>query len=168
MRLPPVPPLRGVIVFTLIALLLASAAAAQKRPAKEPWKAPARAARKANPHAADAASLKAGKAVYNAECADCHGRSGAGDGPGARDLKSAVPPLTRPEVWRQSDGELFWKLSTGRGDMPGFDDMLSDDERWHAVNYARATFAPKTGNGEGAEVAGERQHAGAPRAEGKR
>ena len=163
MLVPLVPPLRGIVVSTLITLLLlASVAAAQKRPAKDEWKAPARAARKANPHAADAASLKAGKTVYAAECADCHGKGGAGDGPGARDLESAVPSLTKPEIWRQSDGELFWKLSTGRGDMPGFDDMLGEDERWHVVNYARATFAPKNG-GNGADVAGQRQ-----RAEGKR
>ena len=59
---------------------------------------------------------------------------------GARDLKSQVPALTNPEIWRQSDGALFWKISTGRADMPGFEDMLSEEQRWHVVNYLRATF----------------------------
>ena len=128
------------------------------------WKAPPRAARKANPVAADAASVKAGRVVYIAECLDCHGRRGAGDGKGARDLESKVPDLNDPSVWRQSDGELFWKLSTGRGDMPGFEDTLAEEKRWHVLNYCRATFGPRdAGGGESAESAGQRQ-----RREGKR
>jgi mono/diheme cytochrome c family protein len=132
--------------FVLIALLASlpyvAAPAAETEANANEWKAPARAARKKNPYPADAASLKAGKTVYAAECADCHGDRGAGDGPGARDLKSPVPDLARPDVWRQTDGELFWKLSTGRRDMPGFDDMLTEEQRWQVITYARAALAP--------------------------
>jgi mono/diheme cytochrome c family protein len=126
---------------------------------KGEWKAPARAARKANPFPADAASLKAGKVVYIAECVDCHGRRGAGDGAGTKDLKSKVPPLTNPDIWRQSDGALFWKISSGHGDMPRFEDMLSDEKRWHVLNYARATFAPATSDEAEAAAQGQRREA---------
>ena len=114
---------RGVLVlFTAFAMVagLAAGAVAQRRPVKDrgEWKAPARAARKANPVAADAASIKAGKALYAAECLDCHG---------------------------------------GRGDMPGFDDMLSEEERWHVLNYARATFAPADKADDAATVASQKR-----------
>src|SRR5688572_4498784 len=98
---------RVLILSTTFVILtgLAAGAVAQRRPAKDrgEWTAPARAARKANPFPADAASLKAGKALYAAECLDCHGSRGAGDGPGARDLKSPVPDLSKPDLWRPTD-----------------------------------------------------------------
>lgn len=149
--------LRVLTVFTSLVLLAslryAAAPAAEAKANADEWKAPARAARKKNPYPAEAASLKAGKTVYAAECADCHGDRGAGDGPGARDLKSPVPDLSRPDVWRQTDGELFWKLSTGRRDMPGFDDMLTEAQRWQVITYARAALAPRaTGEGAGRAV----------------
>jgi mono/diheme cytochrome c family protein len=156
------------IVFTSFSLLdalclAASAPRAGSEKDRGEWKAPARAARKPNPLPADAASLKAGKVVYIAECVDCHGRRGAGDGPGTKDLKSKVPPLTNPDIWRQSDGALFWKISTGRGDMPGFEDMLGDEKRWQVLNYARATFGPRATADEGADVAAQKQRPEAKR-----
>ena len=156
---------RIVIVFTLFVSLVSYArpGAGQRKTPKDggEWKAPARAARKKNPYPADAASLKAGRTVYVAECTDCHGRRGAGDGPGARDLKTKVPDLAKAYIWQQSDGELFWKISAGRGDMPGFDDMLDEDQRWRVLTYARTTFGQR--QGDDANAASARQ---AP--EGKR
>ncbi len=141
---------RKVTVITIITVTALSglsllASAAERKSAKPPseWKAPARAARKKNPVEPVKASLEAGKKVYAAECADCHGPRGAGDGPGARELKGAIPSLADAEIWEQTDGELFWKLSTGRGDMPGFDDMLDEEDRWHVLNYVRAAFGTK-------------------------
>jgi mono/diheme cytochrome c family protein len=134
-------------IFALTLCLCIADAGAEKRAGKakdgDAWEVPARAGRKKNPLAADRTSVAAGRKVWVAECADCHGNRGAGDGPGARDLKTRVPDLAAAAVWRQTDGALFYKLSTGRGDMPGFDDMLSEEERWHVLNYARATFAPR-------------------------
>ena len=130
------------IVFAGITIVVPSSADGKGKDAG-PWEVPARAARKKNPVPADRKSLEAGKKVWVAECVDCHGGRGAGDGAGARDLKTPVPSLAVAPVWRQTDGALFYKLSKGRGDMPGFDDMLSEEERWHVLNYARATLAPR-------------------------
>jgi mono/diheme cytochrome c family protein len=148
-------------ITTIAALAVVTSADGRKSPKHaEEWKAPARAARKKNPVPVNKPSLEAGRKVYAAECADCHGPRGGGDGPGARDLKDPVPSLADARVWGQSDGELFWKLSTGRGDMPGFDDMLDDEDRWHVLNYARATFGGKSqaraGEGKDARVATSR------------
>jgi mono/diheme cytochrome c family protein len=133
------------IIISTVALcsLTAVVLAAEKAADKSEWKAPARAARKKNPVEPAKSSLDAGKKVYAAECADCHGPRGAGDGPGARELKEPIPSLADARVWGQTDGELFWKVSTGRGDMPGFDDMLEEEDRWHVVNYLRSAFGTK-------------------------
>jgi hypothetical protein len=42
-----------------------------------------------------------------------------------------------------TDGELFYWVSEGlRGTaMPAFRDLLSEEERWHVINFIR-TFAP--------------------------
>jgi mono/diheme cytochrome c family protein len=39
-----------------------------------------------------------------------------------------------------TDGEIFWKITTGRRPMPGFQNQLSDVQRWQLVNLLR-TFA---------------------------
>lgn len=122
-----------------------STSGAADKDAAAGWEAPARAARKKNPIPADERSVEAGRAVYVAECLDCHGKRGAGDGPGARDLSRKPPDLSDPRMGRQSDGAMFWKVSEGRKEMPGYDDLLSEQERWHVVNYLR-TLAPRKSN----------------------
>jgi len=108
----------------------------------EPWKAPARDARKKNPIAMSDSSVAAGKVVYLKECLSCHGTAGKGDGTAAKDLNPKPGDLSAAKMWDQTDGELFWKVTTGRKPMPTFETTLSDDQRWNVVNYAR-TLAPK-------------------------
>ncbi len=104
-------------------------------PASDDWQAPARAARKKNPIAADENSITAGKATFVKECLSCHGAAGKGDGPAAKDLTKSPGDLTTAKFWQQSDGAIFWKITEGRKPMPGFDQLLSEDQRWHVVNY---------------------------------
>jgi mono/diheme cytochrome c family protein len=40
-------------------------------------------------------------------------------------------------VQDQADGELFWKISEGRGAMVGWKLIISEEDRWHLVNYIR-------------------------------
>lgn len=100
---------------------------------KEEWKAPARAAAKKNPVAAEPASIGRGKAVYTAECASCHGNSGKGDGPGAKDLE--VTPGDMTKLGGQSDGALFWKITEGKKPMASFATKLTEQQRWDVINY---------------------------------
>ena len=144
-------PLRAITAAAVLSGLLAvaviewSGAAARAADAGtgEPWQAPARAARKKNPIAADERSVIAGKAVYAKECLSCHGEGGKGDGPAAKDLNPKPNDLTAAKVWEQTDGALFWKLTEGKKPMPAYDKLLPDDDRWHVINYIRGTFAPK-------------------------
>jgi mono/diheme cytochrome c family protein len=41
-----------------------------------------------------------------------------------------------PAVQRDTDGELFWKITNGRGAMPAWK-QLPETERWQIVNYIR-------------------------------
>ena len=105
------------------------------------WKAPARAAKKKNPVAADDKSIAAGKEVYIRQCLSCHGESGHGDGPAAKDLNPKPHNLGAPAVVEQTDGALFWKITEGKKPMPSFEKLINEDERWEVINYVR-TFAP--------------------------
>ena len=103
--------------------------------AQEHWEAPARASAKKSPVAADAASIGRGKAIYTAECASCHGNSGKGDGPSAKDLE--VSPGDMTKLGSHSDGALYWKITEGKKPMPSFAKKLTEPQRWDVVNYLR-------------------------------
>lgn len=100
------------------------------------WKAPASAKGVKNP-VDKAAGVKAGKSLFNTNCAMCHGNTGRGDGPAGAALKPKPENLTGKDVQRQADGELFWKISEGRGAMPPWK-SLSEKDRWSLVHYIRS------------------------------
>ena len=106
------------------------------------WTAPARAARKKNPVASDDASIAAGKQVYVQQCLSCHGETGKGDGPAAKDLDKKPGDLSSTKVQEQSDGALFWKITEGRKPMASFEKLLTEEQRWQTINYLRS-LAPK-------------------------
>lgn len=103
------------------------------------WKAPAAEAAKKNPE--KGVSDKTKKDVQT-QCTPCHGPSGKGDGPAAVALTPKPADWTSDRVQKESDGELFWKISTGRGPMPPWKDSIPEKERWEIVNYLR-TFKKK-------------------------
>ena len=79
-----------------------------------------------------------GKSLFDKHCKSCHGKEGYGDGPKAADLKGDLGDFSTAEYHKQTDGELFYKTTFGRDDMPEFAKKLPDDEdRWLIVNYMR-------------------------------
>jgi mono/diheme cytochrome c family protein len=87
-------------------------------------------------------TLEVGEALYQVQCAACHGESGAGDGPEAA---GAVPDLTDAIIAvERSPQALFETVSAGAGEaMPAFEETLSEDERWAVVDYVRTfTYQP--------------------------
>jgi cytochrome c peroxidase len=78
--------------------------------------------------------LDAGKAAFAAHCASCHGA----DGKGRASADAPAPDLTRAEMRRTSDPELFWLTGSGHAD-PGtsFESALSEVQRWQVVAYLR-------------------------------
>jgi mono/diheme cytochrome c family protein len=108
------------------------------------WTAPADAAKKPNPVKSDAAAIDAGKTVFTASCVACHGAAGKGDGPAAGALMPPPKDLSDPKITSQSDGELFWKISTGKNAMPAFGapNQLTETQRWQVIDYLRVLCPP--------------------------
>jgi mono/diheme cytochrome c family protein len=76
--------------------------------------------------------------LYEQKCVVCHGPTGGGDGPAAQLLTRKPADFTDAKrMSKVSDGELFWKVTTGHGDMPSWQAGLSDNERWLIVSYLR-------------------------------
>lgn len=92
-----------------------------------------------NPVPATPESVAAGKLLFNSQCAMCHGPKGDGKGDLAETLKLRVPSFRDAKVQAaRTDGDLFYVLTIGHGDMPGEgEDRLSADTRWNIVNYLR-------------------------------
>ena len=86
----------------------------------------------------DSENMAIGKSLYSKHCKACHGAEGYGDGTKARDLDGDLGDFSSKETQNQTDGALFYKISTGRDDMPNFTKKLhSDEDRWLIVNYMR-------------------------------
>jgi len=105
---------------------------------RKPWVAPARYAHKKNRVPADQASIDRGRQLYLKNCLSCHGLQGRGDGPAASGLDVHPGNLTDTKrMTAQSDGELYFKIRTGRRPMPTFRKTLKSKEIWDVVNYVR-------------------------------
>ena len=110
--------------------------AAQPSPGK--WIVPAKDQNKTNPIKADAESISIGKSLYKKHCLSCHGKTGIGDGPKAAQLDTSSGDFTLSAFQSQTDGSLFYKTREGKGDMPGYNKKIPDEEDiWHIVNYIR-------------------------------
>ena len=125
-------------VAVLFAVLIASALVAlSEEQSKQKWSAPAAEAQKKNPVAATESSLAAGRKIYSKTCAKCHGKTGDGDGPAVIELNIHPAKLSDPKLATESDGSLFWKVTTGKKPMPAYGKRLSETDRWNLVNYVR-------------------------------
>ena len=97
------------------------------------WKAPAEAKATKNP----VKGVGNAKKSIETNCVTCHGPNGKGDGPAAAALPPPKPAdWTSAKVAGESDGEIFWKISNGRGAMPPWK-HLPEKDRWEIVNYIR-------------------------------
>ena len=102
--------------------------------AQGPWVAPPEAKSLKNP----VKGVGDAKKAVETNCVTCHGASGHGDGPAAAALPPPKPAnWTSVAVQKQTDGEIFWKISNGRGAMPPWK-HLPEKERWEVVNYIRS------------------------------
>jgi mono/diheme cytochrome c family protein len=96
-----------------------------------------------NPIPRTSESEALGQTLYRRNCAKCHGLDGGGQGPSAHGFLSNPRKLY---VWfntdSSTDGYLFWYITYGRNDMPPWGLVLSEEERWHLVNYVKSMKQP--------------------------
>ncbi|MGH7392434.1 MAG: c-type cytochrome [Candidatus Rokuibacteriota bacterium] len=119
--------------IALAAVMLVAGAGVATVSAQAEWQAPADAKKMKNP------VKGVGNAKKNIEtnCVTCHGASGKGDGVAAAALPPPKPAdWTSAKVQKETDGELFWKISNGRGAMPPWK-HLPEKDRWEIINYIR-------------------------------
>ena len=85
-------------------------------------------------------SIFAGKKHFERQCTACHGPGGLGDGPAAKGLPKQPANLSEPHTALHTAGDIYWWLEHGiqLGGMPGFADVLGDEDRWDVINFLRA------------------------------
>jgi mono/diheme cytochrome c family protein len=120
--------------FAMVALLQAAWIAgltAESRQRDPSWVAPDRAASKPNPLAGRPELASGGRKIFEQRCAQCHGDDAQGT--------SRAPSLLSRRVQAETDGALFWKISSGdtRAGMPSFS-YLPAPERWQLVLHLRS------------------------------
>jgi mono/diheme cytochrome c family protein len=108
----------------------------------KPWPVPAAdKAIKAPVKLADKSVVDNGKELWAKHCKSCHGAKGIGDGPKSATLKSKIVSFSDPSFISQTDGEIYYKTSKGRDEMPAYEKKIPDaNDRWALVAYMR-TFA---------------------------
>lgn len=100
------------------------------------WIAPDSVLKTRNPYS-DQQAIEAGESLYQVYCWACHGETGFGDGAAGGAMGSQPANFHDDQVRSQPDGSLFWKISEGRGNMPPFRDVLSEEQRWQLVSFIR-------------------------------
>ncbi|HZD62473.1 MAG TPA: cytochrome c, partial [Xanthobacteraceae bacterium] len=104
-----------------------------------------------SPTGYSAASIVRGAELFATHCAACHGRRGRGDGPAGRFFRVKPSDLTADHVYDHTDGDLYWWITNGIGDvMPPLGAALEDDARWNVIDFVRANAdAARLGRADG-------------------
>ena len=104
---------------------------------QEEWIVPEKYVSMTNPTDPDV-DKSIGKSLYSKQCKSCHGKEGYGDGNKADEVEGDLGDFSSEDFQAQTDGELFYKTTIGRDDMPEYTKKMPDDEdRWLIVNYLR-------------------------------
>ena len=96
------------------------------------WEAPAEASAMENSRDYTLENVKIGRNLYILNCKSCHGD------PGKNNPLALVPlpvDMASERMQANSEGELFYKITAGRGVMPPFENTLSEEERWDLINF---------------------------------
>jgi len=91
-----------------------------------------------NPLPADAGSRARGEEAYGFYCIHCHGPTGDGYGTVGQSFSPRPADLGSAQVQRQSDGELFGKISLGYKRHPPLAYTVPENDRWAVINYLRS------------------------------
>lgn len=101
-----------------------------------PWQVTAEHADKTNPLKIEPKNLALGRNIFKRSCVACHGEKADGKG------LILSTSLIDSAFQKQSDGVVYFKITTGRDKMPPFAAMLKEDEIWSVINYLRVLVDP--------------------------
>jgi mono/diheme cytochrome c family protein/Tol biopolymer transport system component len=111
--------------------------------------APGEASGPLNPLSADAPTLAAGRLLYQANCAVCHGAAGRGDGPAALGLTPRPGDFTQHMLpGTHTDGQVFLWIRDGfpSSAMPAWGQRFREEQLWQLVTYLRTFGQPVAAN----------------------
>lgn len=83
-----------------------------------------------------AAPDPAAQKLYNTYCGSCHGSTGMGDGKAAASLQPAPKPLHQA-IKGKKDDALLKVLQDGQGQMPGWKNVLNNDQMKQILTYVK-------------------------------
>ena len=111
--------------------LCAGAATASPGLVEALLRAPRETAARTNPYERQPTAVRAGRKLYERECAGCHGAEAHGG--------SRAPSLKSRTVQDAPPGAIFWLLRNGslRAGMPSFA-HLPEAQRWQVVAYLKS------------------------------
>lgn len=136
------PPTRRIATFLAFFLIIVIATLSIRN-----WIAYERVRSLRNPVAATETAIAAAQRLYGDHCQKCHGVTGNGKGPKAAELSVSPGDFTDAQkMGRETDGEIFWRISRGRYPMPPFEDQISAEGRWMLVDYIRTFQQPSAAN----------------------
>ena len=75
-----------------------------------------------------------GERLFLENCAECHQEDGKG-------VPNIYPSLADSELVLGSGADVALVLIIGRGEMPSFNGVFSDEEMAYVVNYIRSVFS---------------------------
>jgi mono/diheme cytochrome c family protein len=129
---------RTVVTFSLLCGAIVFMSSTEiKLQQKGEWTAPAAADTIKNPLKGKAETIALGKKTYTTFCVVCHGDKGRGDGIAAGGLNPRPADHSSAKFQKQSDGAIFWKLTSGRPPMASYAKTLTATQRWQVINYMR-------------------------------
>jgi mono/diheme cytochrome c family protein len=106
--------------------------------AQEAWDVPEERKGRLSPFEFSDSIQQQGAIHYSVNCASCHGTPGQGN---FEQLDPLPADPATAAFQENTDGEIFYKVSEGRGLMPSFKNVLSAQEIWEVIGYLR-TFNP--------------------------
>jgi mono/diheme cytochrome c family protein len=97
--------------------------------------------------------MKEAERLYLVNCGICHGMKLDGNGPlynsGNGPYAAAPRNLTAEPVLSMPDGQIFYSVTYGKGQMGPYGPQLSTTQRWMIIHYINSKQAPTAGAANG-------------------
>jgi mono/diheme cytochrome c family protein len=104
---------------------------------------PADAVQMTNPDKSTPETLAHAKKIYGYDCAVCHGENGNGKGELAVQMKLSTKDWSSPAALKgKTDGELFYIIRNGQGQMPAEGERAKTEDVWNMVAMVRGFSTP--------------------------